>query len=142
GLAHDPLPERRLPALTVADRIFVAGTEVSDLTPHTPPDQVARIIRSPTAPQRHYVACQVVSWGGELVTTVYVHFAVQGKALYVELNVAGLLPCDERYRIVDKIGGTSVRRLLRDAGQALVETPSLVTPAPVSLARATAHLAG
>jgi hypothetical protein len=141
-LAHDPLPERRLPALTVADRVFVAGTEVSDLTPHTPQDQVARIIRNPTAPQRHYVACQVVSWRGELVTTVYVHFAVQGKVLYVELHITGLLPCDERYRVVDQLDGTSLGRVLRDAAEGLLSAPTVVASAPVGLWRAGSDVLG
>jgi hypothetical protein len=142
GLAHDPLPERRLPGLTVADRIFVAGTEVSDLRPHTPPDQVARIIRNPTAPQRHYVASQVVSWRGELVTTVYVHFAVQGKVLYVELHITGLLPCDERYRVVDQLDGTSLGRVLRDAADGLLSAPTVVASAPVGLWRAGSDVLG
>jgi hypothetical protein len=141
-LAVDPVPERQLSNLTVVDRVFVAGTKISDLQLNTPHGLMADIIRHPTAPARHYLTCQVVSWGGELVTTVYVHFAVQGRTLYVELNVVGLLPCDERYMIVDKIGGTGLRRLLRDAGRATLEAPLLVAAAPASLARATADQAG
>lgn len=139
-LSLDPVPERRLSDLTVTDRVFVAGTEIKDLKPYTSADRLAEIIRHPTAPARHYLQCQVVSWRGELVTTVYVHFAVQGRALYVELNVLGLPPCDERYRIVDQVGGTSVRRVVRDAGRALLEAPVLVAAAPRSLARATTDL--
>src|SRR2546423_1035320 len=136
GLAHEPWPEPRLPRLTVADRNIVAGSEVSDLRPHTPQDQVARIIRNPTAPQRHYVTSQVVSWRGELVTTVYVHFAVQGKVLYVELHITGLLPCDERYRVVDQLDGTSFKRVLRDAADGLLSAPTVVASAPIGLVRA------
>jgi hypothetical protein len=136
GLARDPVPERHLSDLTVVDRIFVAGTEVSSLRPVTPHKQVERIIRHPTAPQRHYLACQIVSWRGELVTTVYVHFAVQGKVLYVELHVAGLLPCDEEYRVVDQVDGTSLAHVLRDAGKGLFTAPAIVASAPASLARA------
>jgi hypothetical protein len=139
-LSRDPSPERGLSDLTVTDRVFVAGTEISDLQPHTPARRLAEIIRRPTAPARHYLQCQVVSWRGELVTTVYVHVAVQGKALYVELNVLGLPPCDERYRLVDQVGGTSIRRMLGDSGRALFEAPVLVSAAPVSVARAAADL--
>jgi hypothetical protein len=136
GIANDTVPERRLPNLTVADRIFVAGTEINDLRPNTPLDRVADIIRNPTAPQRHYLACQVVSWRGELVTTVYVHFAVQGKALYVELYVTGLLPCDERFRVVDEVDGTGVKAVLGDAIRAIGAAPVLVASAPANLFRA------
>jgi hypothetical protein len=135
-IAHDEQPERNLPNLTVSDQIFVAGTEISDLRTQTPHEQVGEIIRNPTAPQRHYLSCQVVSWRGELVTTVYVHFAVQGKALYVELYVTGLLPCDGRFRIVDEVGGTGVKAVLHDAARAMVSAPALVASAPANLLRA------
>src|SRR5262249_55139655 len=64
-LSQDPVPERGLPDLTVADRVFVAGTEISDLQPDTPEHRLAEIIQRPTAPERHYLQCQVVSWRGE-----------------------------------------------------------------------------
>jgi hypothetical protein len=140
-LAGNPVPEWRLSNLSVEDRVFVAGTKMRLAHLQTPAWLLAEIIRHPIAPARHYLTCQVVSWGGELVTTVYVHFAMQGKALYVELNVVGLLPCDERYRIVDQVGGTGPRRLFRDAGRAVVEAPALLAAAPVSLARAVADVA-
>ncbi|MGI5244373.1 hypothetical protein [Dactylosporangium sp. CA-139066] len=136
SLANDALPERRLPALTVHDRIFVAGTEISTLRPHSSPERVREIIRNPTAPERHYLVCQVVSWHGELVTTVYVHFAVQGKSLYLELQVTGLLPCDERFRVVDQVGGTAWTATFRAGLHALVATPATVAAAPGALARA------
>lgn len=135
-LAKDPVPERRLPALRVTDRVFVAGTEIADLRPHTSDLRMAEIIRNPTAPQRHYVVCQVVSWRGELVTTVYVHFAVQGKALYVELYVTGLLPCDERFRVVDQVGGTGLKGVVAGACRAAAAAPLHVAAAPTALARA------
>jgi hypothetical protein len=134
-IAADRLAELHLPNLTVAERVFVAGTEISDLRPYTPPDSMSEIIRQPTAPQRHYLVCQVVSWRGELVTTVYVHFAVQGRALYVELYLTGLLPCDGRFRVVDEVGGTGAKAVLRDAMLALRTAPALVAYAPVNLVR-------
>jgi hypothetical protein len=139
-LAADTIPERRLSNLTVDDRVFVAGTEIRDLWVDAPDELVDRIITDPRAPARHYLQCQVVSWHGELVTTVYVHFAVQGKALYVELKVLGLAPCRGRYRIVDQVGGTSLARLLGDAGRAMFAAPVLLVAAPRGLVRAAADL--
>lgn len=136
GIADDTVPEHRLPNLRVTDRVFVAGTEISDLQPHTPAELVAHIIDNPTAPQRHYLVCQVVSWRGELVTTVYVHFAVQGRALYVELYITGLFPCHGRFRVVDEVGGTGVKAMLRDAARAIGTAPALLAAAPVNLVRA------
>lgn len=134
-LARDQVPERRLAALTVDDRVFVAGTEIANLQPQTSDAEMEAIIRDPTAPERRYLQCQVVSWRGELVTTVYVHFAVQGRSLYVELQVWGLFPCDERYRLIDQVGGTSVTRALADAGRAALAAPLLLATAPTGLAR-------
>jgi hypothetical protein len=70
SIADDPVPERGLPSLTVTDKAFVAGTEIGDLRPDISAEEMQRIIRHPTAPERHYLCCQVVSWRGELVTTV------------------------------------------------------------------------
>lgn len=133
GLADNSEPERRLPGLKVEDKIFVAGTAVSMLEADTPKGQIKQIINNPTAPQRHYLVCQVVSWRGELVTTVYVHIAVQGKALYVELRGTALLPCDDRFRVVDQVGGTSTKKLVREVVQAMTEAPVVVASAPISL---------
>jgi len=138
ALADALEPEQRLPGLKVEDKIFVAGTAISTLAPDTPEKEIKEIISSPTAPQRHYLVCQVVSWKGELVTTVYVHIAVQGKALYVELQVTALLPCDERFRVIDQVSGTSTTKLVRDAMRAVLESPVVVASAPASLFRACA----
>jgi hypothetical protein len=138
-LTNNVLPEWRLANLTVRDRIFVAGTEIDYLWADTSLHDVKRIIQHPTAPQRHYLECQVVSWNGKLVTTVYVHFAVQGKALYVELKVLGLTPCAERFRIIDQVGGVSVWRLLQDAGRAALDAPVLFVAAPRGLLHTAAN---
>jgi hypothetical protein len=135
-LADDPVPERGLPSLTVSDKVFVAGTEIANLRPDVSAAELAEIIRVPTAPARYYLACQVVSWRGELVTTVYVHIAVQGKALYVELYVTGLLPCEERFRVIDQVGGIGVKAIARAASRAMVEAPTMLAAAPIALARA------
>jgi hypothetical protein len=126
----------------VTDKVFVAGTEIGDLRPDISAAEMERIIRHPTAPERHYLCCQVVSWRGELVTTVYVHFAVQGKALYVELYVTGLLPCDERFRVVDQVGGTGLKAVIRAGMRAVLAAPTMLAAAPTGLARAVADKLG
>lgn len=134
-LARDPVPERGIADLTVADLVFVAGTEIGNLQPHTSADDMEEIIRNPTAPERHYVQCQVVSWHGELVTTVYVHFAVQGRSLYMELQVYGLFPCNERYRVIDQVGGTGLKRVVGAAGRAALSAPLTLASAPSGVVR-------
>jgi hypothetical protein len=136
ALVDHPEPERRIPGLTVTDRVFKAGTEVSQLWPMTEPAELATIIQNPTTPARHYLTCQVVSWRGELVTTVYVHFAVQGRSLYLEVTTAALPPCQDRYRIVDTVDGSGPVAYLRAAGRGILDTPRTVWMAPVNLLRA------
>ncbi|RFS45013.1 hypothetical protein D0Q02_19370 [Micromonospora craniellae] len=135
ALTTEPAAERQIPGLTVNDRIFLAGTEVAQLVPYTPPAHVAEIIRNPTGPARHYLVCQVVSWRGELVTTVHVHVAVQGKSLYIEFTSTALPPCDDRYRVVDQVGGTGREAYLRAGVWGLLDAPTTIGRAPVNLLR-------
>ena len=127
--------DQTIAGMTVTDRVHLAGTEVGNLDPITPPGLVADIIRRPTSPARHHLACQVVSSGGEVVTTVHVHVAVQAGALYLELTTTALLPCPARYRVVDLPEGAGVSswvRALRDAG---LMVPRMAVLAPVRLVR-------
>ncbi|WP_326559011.1 hypothetical protein [Micromonospora sp. NBC_01796] len=136
GLIGTANPEQQLPGLTVSDRVFLAGTEASRLVPYLPQEQVDQVVRYPTAPARHYLVCQVVSWHGELVTTVYVHFAVQGKSLYTELTSMALPPCNERYRIVDQVDGTGPTAYVKGILGGIVGSPLTVALAPFNLIRA------
>jgi hypothetical protein len=135
-LSVNPEPERQLPGLTVVDRIFQAGTEVANLTTVTAVPLVDHIIGQPTSPTRHYLMCQVVSWRGELVTTVYVHVALQARTLYLEVTSAALGPCDERYRVVDKVGGTGPIAYLKAVWRGIIDSPRTIALAPVNLVRA------
>lgn len=129
-------PERVLPGLTVEDRIFLAGTETSHLSPWTPPEMIPQVIRNPVAPARHYLACQVVSWRGELVATVYVHMAVQGKSLYMELTSTALVPCKRGYRAVDTVDSHGALAYLRAIRRGVLDGPRTVGAAAASLFRA------
>jgi hypothetical protein len=133
--------EEQITGLTVEDKVFLAGTEVSELFPNTAPDVMARVIGHPTTPARHYLACQVVSWGGELVTTVYVHIAVQGRSLYLELTSTALPPCLDEYRVVDSVEGTGAVAWWRAVRDGLLETPRRIWRSPLSLTRSLVYVA-
>jgi hypothetical protein len=128
--------EEQIAGLTVEDRVCLAGTEVSHLIPYTDPDAMAAMIRFPTTPARHYLACQVFAWGGELITTVYVHIAVQGRSLYLELTTTALPPCDERFRVVDTVEGHGTAAWFRAFKDGLVETPRAIWRSPLNLGAA------
>ncbi|GGQ85479.1 hypothetical protein [Couchioplanes azureus] len=132
--------EEQIAGLTVEDRICLSGTEVGQLLPHTPPEVMAAVVRHPTTPARHYLACQVFSWGGELITTVHVHIAVQGRSLYLELTTTALPPCDERFRIVDTVEGHSSVAWLRAVTTGLADTPRMIWRSPANLAAALINL--
>ena len=128
--------EEQITGLTVEDRVCLAGTEVSHLLPWTRPDVMAAVVRHPTSPARHYLACQVFAWGGQLIPTVYVHVAVQGRSLYLELTTTVLPPCDERFRIVDTVEGHSAIAWWRAVGSGLADTPRAIWRSPLGLASA------
>ncbi|MFI1988868.1 hypothetical protein [Actinoplanes sp. NPDC020271] len=136
-----PGPEDLLGTLTVTDRVYLAGTEVADLNPLLPAETVAGVIRFPTTPARHHLDCQVVSWGGELVTTVHVHVAVQGRSLYLEVSTTALLPTADVYRQVSTVDGTGPVAWWRALRWAVVNTPATVGRAPRNVARALATAA-
>ena len=135
-LRHDRRPEWALPGLAIEDRIFLSGTETVRLSPWTSPEMISRVIRHPVAPARHYLAFQVVSWRGELVATVYVHVAVQGKSLYVELTSTVLTPCRPEYRIVDSFDAHGPLAYLRAIRRGLLDAPRTIGGAVGSLVRA------
>jgi hypothetical protein len=138
------LPERaaeeQIAGLTVEDRVCLAGTEVSQLLPWIRPEVMAAVVRHPTSPARHYLACQVFAWGGQLIPTVYVHVAVQGRSLYLELTTTVLPPCDERYRVIDTVEGHSAIAWWRAIGSGLAEAPRAIWRSPVNLAGALINL--
>ncbi len=136
ALTTNPTVDGHLPGLTVEDRVFVAGTEISHLSSATAADQLGQIISYPVDPRRHYLVCQVVSWSGELVTTVHIHLALQGKALYLEQVTTALPPCRREYRIVDQVGGTGPAAYLRAITGGLASAPVAAGLAPVRLGRA------
>ena len=76
------------------------------------------------------------------MTTVYVHIAVQGRSLYLEVTSTTLAPCNETYRVVDIDGGTGPRAWLRAAAGGVRETPRAVAGAPGRLIRALVDMTG
>lgn len=125
--------EQVLPGLTVTGRIYQSGSEVLRLWPITSPDRIVDLIKSPTEPARHYLVCQVVSWQGELATTVYVHYAVQGDSLSVSLVATALLPCKEEYEAVDHVKRIGPRAYLHAFWRGLRAIPRTVAVAPMRL---------
>jgi hypothetical protein len=109
SLAHDGVDlELRLPGLTVTDHIFVAGTKTADLPEEIATADPTDAMADPTGHARHYLACQIESWDGEIVTTVYVHASIQGKMLYLEFSTWALPPTRRDFHVMDQPGGVGL----------------------------------
>jgi len=147
SLRDDDHPETRLPGLTVTDHVFVEGT-------HAEPyrrilreardseelgNAIAAVVANSSDVARHYLACQVESWGGEIVTSVFMHASLQGRALYLEFSTYALMPTRNEYHVIDEIGGTGPASVVRAAGKSIASVPDALE-APRRLAQAPGQL--
>jgi hypothetical protein len=131
SLRDDKNLETRLPGLTVEDRVFIEGTHAipfHDILVASPDStEVAGTVKNavdcPSDVARHYLASRVESWGGEVVTSVFVHVSLQGRTLYLEFATYALLPTRAEYHIIDEAGGTGASAVGKAVGSALVRLP-------------------
>jgi hypothetical protein len=134
SLETSPDPETRLPNLRVRDHLFLEGVyahrHLGDLVSRPQGKVINSIITNPTGVARHQLACQVTSWGGEVVTTVFVHVSLQGKTLYIEFSTYALPPTRNEFHIIDEVRGNGIGAYLRSIGGELVRLPltALATP--------------
>lgn len=129
SLTTETHPETRLPGLTVSDHILIAGTHIGPYRESLDGDAVAAVtslIGEPRDTARHHLACQVVSWGGEIVTTVFVHTSLQGRTLYLEFSAYALLPMPHEYHAVDEVGGDGFSAVVRSAISSVLTLPHVL----------------
>ncbi|MFD0556359.1 hypothetical protein FB566_1597 [Stackebrandtia endophytica] len=132
----------RLPNLHLSDQAFVSGKDTVFPTQFTGELRYSNLLgtikeiqRKPTTPIRHFLKCQIASWNAEVVTTIFVHAAVQGETLYMEFSSYLLPPTLEAYHVFDdprQIGGLAV---VLDMGRSLRALPRHVMRSPVVLAK-------
>jgi hypothetical protein len=125
--------EEYLPGLTIEDRIYLAAAEAFGFDTMMSQEHIDQIIANPTFEARHMLAFRVVSWRGELVTTVYVHFAIQGRTLHLELASWALPPCPDEYRVMDGEDSTGAVSYLKAMWRGFVESPAVVAKAPLNV---------
>lgn len=136
-LSHDPDSETRLSGLTVTHRIFVSGTKTADLPEDIADADPIRVMADPTGHARHYLACQIESWDGEVVTTVYVHASIQGRMLYLEFSTWALPPTRPDFHVMDQPGGVGVIAYATRVGREIGSLPGRIGGA---LPRLATHL--
>ena len=140
GLRDERDPELRLPGLRVRHRVFVPGTESEWIPAHDEYGVSRRAIVNPSMPMRHYLACEVSSWGGEIYTTVYIHVSLQGRSLYVEFSTFVLPPTKEKYHVFDEAGRIGVKHAAIAAIGALWHLPASIARLPVEVSRAVRYI--
>ncbi|MFF5104434.1 hypothetical protein [Streptomyces sp. NPDC000134] len=134
-------PAEALGSLTVEDRVFVSGTALGDderffgtaVSPaaRLPAEAVEEIMLRPTGTRRHFLAVHVPLWGGDVVPSTFLHFAVVGRTLHLHTDNHVLGPVRSDFHVVDLLGGAlspAAKRgllvnALRRTGAALVSAP-------------------
>jgi hypothetical protein len=141
-------PAHRLGGLIVEDRLFIHGTHVWRDGRFLPdawrpplawvePAVLARIGDEPGGVVRHFKCARVESWGREVVLSVFLHFATDGRTLYVEQTACLLPPIKTSYRIVDGMTRSlSTEELYGVLWATLKEVPAALLRAPGELWRA------
>jgi hypothetical protein len=130
ALRYENNPETHLPGLRVSDHVFVEGTRTagiaSALAAEPESDEVKRAmadaITMSSGVARHYLCAQVVSWDGEIVTSVYVHVSLQGRTLYLEFATCALYPVRLEYG-GDQAKGTRAGEIVGAIGAAIASLP-------------------
>ncbi len=131
ALRDDTNPQTRLPGLDVKDHVLVEGTHadpfrqalVASRGSVEVEEAIMAAIKNPRDVARHYLACRVASWGGEIVTSVFVHVSLQGRTLYLEFSTYALLPTRQEYHIIDKPRGTGINASIKEIGRNIFDLP-------------------
>ncbi|MEU7865329.1 hypothetical protein [Dactylosporangium sp. NPDC049140] len=144
ALREESDPEVRLPGLRVADHVFIEGTAAPRFVPAFASDEAtatAHVMANPTDAARHYLACHIESWEGEVFTSVFVHVSLQGRTLYLEFSTYALTPTCRAFHVIDSIGETGRAARLRAALSSVKRTPQLLF-APAKMVAALRVLLG
>lgn len=145
-LRYEENPETRLPGLSVDDYVFIEGTRAAHMGTVLAAERDSNVVTHAIADAiansgdaaRHYLCAQVVSWGGEVVTSVFVHVSLQGRTLYLEVAIYALLPIRPEYAAGSTIGagrenfGSVVRAAIAGLPMHLLEAWRLAR-APITL---------
>ncbi|MEV4253082.1 hypothetical protein AB0J52_07910 [Spirillospora sp. NPDC049652] len=132
-LAQDRGEETQIPGLEVDDLLLVEGRHLGRyerLLAHRPVlAQFEEFMADSRAPGRHHLACRVISWGGEIVTTVYLHTSLQGGLLTLKYTIHALTPTLPAFQMIDAVGRTDAMAASRAALRKLVCAPrALLAP--------------
>ncbi|GLW62351.1 hypothetical protein Arub01_05950 [Actinomadura rubrobrunea] len=116
GLTADPV---HLPGYSVTDRVFVCEDEITTdpvlLTGDFGREHMRRIIDAPPGVAHHFLEIRTTS-SGELVTTVFLRVAIQGRSLCLDFAACALTRTPAEYHSPGSgpyTDGTPIRLVLR-----------------------------
>lgn len=139
SLAHGVGRFAPVPGLIVTDHLMVAGVDAHSATRYTPdPVLVERVMCHPVEQLRHYLKFQVAAWDGEVVTTVYLHTALQGQTLYLEFQTRVMPPTRADFHVFDDPAYSGPAAVITGALRGLGRLPVRVWRSPEVLYRALA----
>jgi hypothetical protein len=133
-LNEDHDPQARLGGLWIRDQVLLDGTHAtryrealrSDCGGRAMDEAITSLITYSSAEARHYLTCQVESWDGEVVTSVFVHVSLQARTLHLEFTTCALLPTRRRYHVVDEVGETGSLAVARAAVKSLRQLTGVI----------------
>lgn len=141
------LAQLRIPGLSVYDRLYADGREISDnsvLLPEKfakPVDTVQEevlntFIDQPSQFVRHYKIFRIVHWGGDTAFTICFRCWKSEKMLFVEANSFVLPPLQRQFYTIDVLKGLSgLTRFRRLFAKMLFLAPFQTVLAPFLLAQ-------
>jgi hypothetical protein len=141
------LRELDIDGLQVENRLFVNGRDIRGES-WILPDQFCRpltlvddahvqhFLRAPSQEVRHYLAVQVMAWGGEVVVSIYLRFTQVGDTLFSEAAYFLLPPVREDYHEIDDMPPVpDAKAVMALIAKAAIATPALLVLSPVRVAQ-------
>jgi hypothetical protein len=143
-----------LPGLDISDRVSgpgwlrVAGDgreryEPTDLPPHIhhtdgrmSPSHLERLMNAPAQTLRYFQCVQARWHGGEMVASAFLHVAVEGRSMYVEVTPTLTSPIQGRYKNVDVFMLPRLEDMAEYAARTIREVVPYMFAAPDRLVRA------
>lgn len=129
-LRNDEDPEMRIPNLAITDHAFVNGFRADGTVGRSDEEIINEVVDNPSEPERHYLACHVVSWHGELVTSMFVHTSIQGNTLYLEFSTWALPPTREPFTVIDDRVSHGARGIIRAVAKVCWRLPGEMARIP------------
>ena len=133
--------------LILEDKLYADGQEIRDdrrflRDPFARPNVrvesslVKSFMDNPTRAVRYYKCAHVISWKGEVISSIFIRFAHVKNKLYAEASYFLLPPLEDKYHSVDSVNPTlTLQKAMTRAAVAAAKTPYLLLLSPLLVFR-------